>query len=54
MKLIIPQDTLDIIYGILKKGNTAELKLVGGQVQVIEIRRKIKYRLTPPTGEADG
>lgn len=39
---------------ILKRGNTAEIKLVGGEIHVIEIQRKIKHRATVATGQSDG
>lgn len=42
------------IAAILRRGNSAELKLVRGEIQILELRRTIKYKVTPPTGEADG
>lgn len=50
----LPLEALELIFSILHKGSTVELKLVGGRVDVVEIKRTVKYRLTPPTGEADG
>lgn len=38
------------ILPILKRGNTAEIKRVGGEIQIIEIQRKIKHRMTVTTG----
>ena len=38
------------ILSILKRGNTVEIKRVGGEIQVIEIQRKIKHRMTVTTG----
>jgi len=49
-----PPDALAQIYAMLHRGNTVELKLVRGEVDIVEIKRTIKYRLTLPTGEADG
>lgn len=45
-----PDETLEKILSILKRGNTAEVKRVGGEVQIIEIQRKIKHRMTIATG----
>ena len=47
-------DAWETISVILRHGDTVELKRVGGQLQIVEIKRKIKYKMTPPTGEADG
>lgn len=44
------QEALDKILSILKRGNTAEVKRVGGEIQIIEIQRKIKHRMTVTTG----
>lgn len=41
---------LSAVLQILKRGNTAEIKRVGEQIQVIEIQRKIKHRVTLTTG----
>lgn len=38
------------ILAILKRGNTVEVKRVGGEIQIIEIQRKIKHRMTVTTG----
>lgn len=38
------------ILPILKRGNSAEVKRVGGEIQIIEIQRKIKHRMTVTTG----
>ena len=38
------------VLPILKRGNTAEIKQVGGEIQIIEIQRKIKHRMTVTTG----
>lgn len=38
------------ILPILKRGNAAEIKRIGDQIQVIEIQRKIKHRVTVITG----
>lgn len=43
-------EILPAILPILKHGNTAEVKRVGGEIQIIEIQRKIKHRLTITTG----
>lgn len=50
----LPLEALELIFSLLHKGSTVELKLVGGRVDIVEIKRTVKYRLTPPTGEADG
>ena len=42
------------IIKILKSGGTVELKLVAGQIQVIEIRRKKKISIPLETGQAEG
>ena len=39
------------ILPILKRGNTVEVKRVGGEIQIIEIQRKIKHRMTAATGQ---
>lgn len=49
-----PQDTWTSIYTMLHRGSTVELKLVGGRIDIVEIKRTVKYKLTLPTGEADG
>lgn len=41
---------LAALLPILKCGNAAEIKLIGGEIQVIEIKRKIKHRVTVTTG----
>lgn len=41
---------LATILPILKRGNTVEIKRVGGEIQIIEIQRKIKHRMTVTTG----
>lgn len=38
------------VLPILKRGNTAEIKRVSGEIQIIEIQRKMKHRLTVTTG----
>ncbi len=43
-------EALARILSILKRGNTAEVKRVGGEIQIVEIRRKIKHRMTITTG----
>ncbi len=43
-------EVLEKILSILKCGNTAEVKRVGGEIQIVEIRRKIKHRMTITTG----
>lgn len=43
-------ELLTALLPILKRGNAAEVKRVGGEIQVIEIQRKIKHRLTVATG----
>lgn len=40
----LTQSQIDTISDILKRGNTAEIKKVGGQIQIIEIRRKCVRR----------
>lgn len=43
-------EIMSAVLPILRRGNTAEIKLVGGEIHVIEIRRKIKQRVTVTTG----
>lgn len=43
-------EALEKILSILKRGNTAEVKRVCGEIQIIEIQRKIKHRMTITTG----
>lgn len=38
------------ILPILKRGNAAEVKRVNGEIQIVEIQRKIKHRMTITTG----
>lgn len=45
-----PDKALEKILPILKRGNTVEVKCVGGEIQIIEIQRKIKHRMTATTG----
>ena len=45
-----PDKALAKILPILKHGNVAEVKLVNGEMQIIEIQRKIKHRMTITTG----
>ena len=45
-----PDEVQVKILSILKRGNTVEIKRVGGEIQVIEIQRKIKHRMTVTTG----
>ena len=41
---------LAALLPILKRGNTAEIKLIGDQIHIIEIERTIKHRMTVTTG----
>ena len=41
---------LAAILAILKRGNAVEIKRVGDHIQIIEIQRKIKHRMTVTTG----
>lgn len=43
-------EALEKILSILKRGNAAEVKRVGGEIQIIEIQRKVKHRMTVTTG----
>lgn len=43
-------EVLGKILLILKRGNTVEVKRVNGEIQIIEIQRKIKHRMTVATG----
>lgn len=43
-------EILSTVLPIIKRGNTAEVKRVGGEIQIIEIQRKIKHRMTVTTG----
>lgn len=49
-----PAKTWAHIVDILKHGNTVELKKIGGNIHVIEIRRTIKDRYPPATGQGEG
>lgn len=49
-----PPNTWALIDTILRRGDTVELKRVGGQLHIVEIRRTIKERVTLATGQADG
>lgn len=44
------EEALEKVLAILKRGNTAEIKRVGGEIQIIEIHRKVKHRMTVTTG----
>lgn len=44
------EEVLEKILSILRRGNTVEIKRVGGEIQVIEIQRKVKHRMTVTTG----
>lgn len=39
---------------ILKNGSTVEIKLVAGEIQIIEIKRKLKIKIPLETGQAEG
>lgn len=43
-------ELMSAVLPIIKRGNTAEIKLVGGEIHIIEIKRKIKHRMTVTTG----
>lgn len=43
-------EVLARVLAILKRGNTVEIKRVGGELQIIEIKRQIKQRMTITTG----
>ena len=46
-------EILSAVLPILKRGNSVEVKRVGGEKQIIEIQRKIKHRMTAATGRPD-
>lgn len=46
-------EILSAILPVLRRGNTAEIKRIGGEIQVIEIQRKIRHRMTAATGRPD-
>lgn len=46
-------EILSAVLPILKRGNTAEIKRVSGEIQIIEIQRKMKHRMTVTTGRPD-
>lgn len=48
-----PEEITSKILAILKRGNTVEVKRAGGEIQIIEIQRKIKHRATVATGRPD-
>lgn len=43
-------EILSAVIPILKRGNAAEVKCISGEIQIIEIQRKIKHRMTVTTG----
>lgn len=43
-------EVMEKILPILKRGNAVEVKRVGEEIQIIEIQRKIKHRMTVTTG----
>lgn len=45
-EIILPPEMLAEIGNIFKRGNIAELKYVGGKVQLIEIVRKKKIEVS--------
>lgn len=47
-------EVMEAVLPILRRGNTAEIKLIGDEIHVIEIQRKIKHRVTVATGQSDG
>ena len=47
-------EIMSAVFPILKRGNTVEIKRIGGEIQIIEIQRKIKHRTTVATGQPDG
>ena len=40
----LPESVRETITQILARGNTVEVKMVQGQIQVIEISRKLKIK----------
>ena len=50
----IPPEAWAEITACFARGSTVELKWIAGQVQVVEIRRKIKYKTPLATGQAEG
>jgi len=46
----MPPELWEIVQKILKRGNTAEIKYVGGQIVVVEIQRQVKIKKTLATG----
>lgn len=47
-------EIMSAVLPILKRGNTAEIKLIGAEIHIIEIQRKIKHRTAVATGQSDG
>ena len=43
---------LEEIIRILRSGSTIELKLISGEIQIIEIKRKLKQKIPLETGQA--
>lgn len=41
---------LALIIPILNRGNNVEIKYVYGELQIVEIQRKLKHRMTVTTG----
>lgn len=41
MPLVIDANTISAVEKILHRGNVAEIKLVHGKIEVIEIKRKL-------------
>lgn len=54
MVTVPESEIMTAVLSILKRGNTAEVKRVGGEIHIIEIQRKIKHRATVATGQPDG
>lgn len=46
----VSEEAFEKILSILKHGNSAEIKRVNGEIQIIEIQRKMKHRMTITTG----
>ena len=43
-KIVLSEETAELIFQILKKGNTVELKLERGQLVIVEIQRRARQK----------
>lgn len=53
MEVTIPNETLDLISRILKRGNSVELKKEKDKLVVVEIQRQVRTKQTFATGQKE-